>query len=75
MSPQCRMILRYLHHHGSITPLQALRVCKSFRLSARILELRQAGHKITTRRAKGRAPYAVIGTFAMGRILRSYITY
>ena len=45
---QCKQILEYMRKHGSITPLEALEYCGSFRLSARIKDLRDAGHKIRT---------------------------
>ena len=42
------MILAHLKEHGTINPLQALELYGSFRLSARILDLRQEGHNIET---------------------------
>ena len=46
---QKQMILEFLRAHGSITPMDALNHCKRcFRLSARIKELREEGHKIVT---------------------------
>ena len=44
---QCKRILAYMQGHGSITPLEALEYCGSFRLSARIKNLRDAGYTIT----------------------------
>ena len=40
-------ILKHLKRYGSITPMQALRL-GSYRLGARIMELRQEGHEIKT---------------------------
>lgn len=45
---QCKRILAYMQGHGSITPLEALEYCGSFRLSARIKNLRDAGYSIET---------------------------
>ena len=45
---QCKRILAYMQGHGSITPLEALEYCGSFRLSARIKNLRDAGYGIET---------------------------
>ena len=42
------LILEHLKEHGTINPLQALELYGSFRLSARILDLRQDGHNIET---------------------------
>lgn len=45
---QCKRILAYMQGHGSITPLEALEYCGSFRLSARIKNLRDSGYAIQT---------------------------
>lgn len=45
---QSQMILEHLEAHGSITPLEALTKYGCFRLGARILDLRRAGHNIVT---------------------------
>lgn len=42
------MILDILRTDGNIDPLTALRECGCFRLSGRILELRQEGYDIAT---------------------------
>lgn len=52
--PQHRRILGYLRMHGSITPIQAIRVFNCYRLGARIWELRQDGHRIRSRLIKSR---------------------
>ena len=39
-------ILKYLEAGNTLTPMDALRLFGSFRLSARIFELRQKGHNI-----------------------------
>lgn len=45
---QTEMILEYLKQGHSLTPLEALEKLNCFRLSGRILELRQAGYNIKT---------------------------
>jgi len=47
---QEHIILKHLKRHKSITPLEALRLCGCFRLSARIFQLREAGFDIQTER-------------------------
>ena len=44
---QSDAILAYLQEHGSITPMDALRVCGCMRLAARIQDLEEAGHVFT----------------------------
>lgn len=46
---QTASILKHLEHHGSITGLEALNLYGSFRLAARIKELRDNGHNITSK--------------------------
>lgn len=41
-------ILEHLRQHKSITPLQALELYGTFRLGARIWDLRHDGHRIDT---------------------------
>lgn len=45
---QTDLILAHLKAGNTITPLDALAKFKCFRLSGRILELRQAGYRIIT---------------------------
>jgi hypothetical protein len=45
---QCEQILKHLKRHRSINPLTALRLYGSFRLAARIKELRNRGNQIKT---------------------------
>ena len=46
---QSQEIMIYLHKHGSITPMDALREFGCFRLGARIWDLRhEYGHSIET---------------------------
>ena len=52
-------VLIHLRKHGKISPLEALRKLGIYRLGARVLDLRKAGHVIHTERAKGKAPYAI----------------
>lgn len=44
--PQKQRILEWLQSGRTLTPLEAWREFGCYRLSARILELREAGHKI-----------------------------
>jgi len=39
-------VLSYIQEHGSITPIEALNHIGSFRLSARVFDLREDGHNI-----------------------------
>lgn len=48
MDTQNKELLEYLQDHGSITPLEALSKLGIYRLSARIFDLRQDGHRIET---------------------------
>lgn len=60
---QCNAIAKILMDGGSITPIEALRLCKCFRLSARIHDLRHkrgmniVSEKITTPDGKHVAQY------------------
>ena len=45
---QNKMLLMYLKEYGSITALEALKELGSLRLAARIKNLRDEGHNITT---------------------------
>jgi len=62
---QSDMILTHLKEHKTINPLQALELCGSFRLSARIFDLKQDGHNIETIRKKVKkktfAEYKLLG--------------
>jgi hypothetical protein len=46
---QNKRILNYLEQGKKLTPIQALKLFDCFRLSARILELRQKGYNIETK--------------------------
>ena len=46
---QSSAILAFLQRGRCLTPMDALRRFGTFRLAARILELRQSGHRIDTR--------------------------
>lgn len=47
VNSQNQQILKYLRKHRSgITPMDALKLCGCFRLSARIFDLKEAGHNI-----------------------------
>ena len=45
-------VLTYMMEHGSITPLEALRECRCYRLSGRIKNLRDDGYDIVTDRVE-----------------------
>ena len=66
MKPSTKSVQEYLFTHGSITGLEALRKLGCFRLSARILELRQIGMQIETtyitQRQKRFAKYSYYAT-------------
>lgn len=49
---QNNRLLEFLKVHRRIDPMQAWSVLGIYRLSARILELRSSGNKITTTRSK-----------------------
>lgn len=61
MKPQTRQVLDYLRKKGPITPLQALRKLRCFRLASRVSELREAGIRVKktmiTRNGKRFAEY------------------
>jgi hypothetical protein len=64
---QNAMILDHLQQNKAITPLEALSKYGSFRLAARIFDLRRAGHAIHTDRIpvgnrKNVASYTLIAT-------------
>ena len=50
---QSKMILEYMRKNGPITRVEALRYCGCANLTARITDLRQAGHDIRTIRTQG----------------------
>lgn len=58
---QNRVILRHLQAGGKLTALEALDLCGTMRLSARIMDLRNAGYDIVTNRVtkKSRAGSAM----------------
>lgn len=43
---QCEQILKHLRNHGSITQKEAVDQYDIYRLSARILDLKEQGHEI-----------------------------
>lgn len=45
---QNEQILQHLEKHGSITPMEAVSKYGCMRLAARIADLKECGHKITT---------------------------
>jgi hypothetical protein len=55
---QKNRILAYIQTHGSITPLEALEHIGSFRLSARIMELKADGHQIENENKTGDERFA-----------------
>jgi hypothetical protein len=53
--PQNRQILGFLKLNGSITPIEAMRRFKCYRLGARIHELKGMGHVIESKLVKSRS--------------------
>ena len=49
MKSQCDSILAYMKTGRSVTPLMALDKFGTFRLAARVKELREAGYQVKTR--------------------------
>lgn len=45
-------VLKYLQEFRSITPMEALKYCGSFRLSAVIYNLKKEGYKFNTERVR-----------------------
>ena len=54
---QCERILRHLEDYGSLTQLEAVQEYGILRLSARIWDLRKAGHEIRQEMVTGRNRY------------------
>lgn len=61
---QCKEILLYMQTRGPITQAEAIKYIGCYRLSARIWDLRHAGHAITTTRKKARNRRGQFVTFA-----------
>lgn len=59
---QTRRVLGYLRAHKTITPLTALSRLGVMRLGARIWELKQSGHRISSRLSKGSGRHYAIYT-------------
>ena len=55
---QKNRVLEYMQTHGSITPLEALEHIGSFRLGARIYDLKADGHQIHNENATGDERFA-----------------
>lgn len=45
-------VIKYLKEFGSITPMEALKFCGSFRLSAVIYNLKKQGYQFDTQRVR-----------------------
>jgi hypothetical protein len=62
MKPQTRAVLALLRERGSrgVTPLDALEVVGSFRLAARVSELRAAGYDVRCDRTSGFGRYELV---------------
>lgn len=54
---QCNMILNHIISHGSITSMEAFELYGITRLSGRIFDLRERGHKIIGVKETGRNRY------------------
>lgn len=57
---QREALLAYLNTYGRISPLEALREIGTFRLAARVRELREQGHDIRTEYQDGHAVYRLV---------------
>ena len=51
-------VLKYMQEHGSITPMEALKHIGSFRLGARIYDLKGEGHDIINLNKTGEERFA-----------------
>ena len=51
---QNEQILQHLEKYGSITPMEAVSECGCMRLAARIADLKDSGHNITTTICSGK---------------------
>lgn len=61
---QCERILRHLQDCGSINPMEALGEYGCMRLAARIADLKDQGHHITTKRTSVKNRYGETVSFA-----------
>jgi hypothetical protein len=52
INSQANAILAYMEAGNGITPMDALRLCGCFRLSARIADLKKRGYAIMTEKVK-----------------------
>ena len=68
MATQCEMVLQYMRDFGSITPLQAVMDLGVHRLAARISNLRDSGHVISSRRVTAKNRYGKPVSFAEYRL-------
>jgi len=55
---QKNQVLKYIQKHGSITPIEALNNIGSFRLGARVYDLKQEGHNIINLNKSGNERFA-----------------
>ena len=61
---QCAEVLEYMQTRGAITQAEAIKYIGCYRLSARIWDLRHAGHEIPTTAKKARNRHGKMTTFA-----------
>ena len=66
---QKKKVLEYMQEHGSITPMEALKHIGSFRLGARIFDLKGDGHDIINLNKTGEERYAKY-QLATGSVLK-----
>ena len=64
MTPQCQMLLDYLHQHGSVTGLQALSELGIMNYKGRIHDLRKMGYAIRTDYITRMNAHGEVKTFA-----------
>lgn len=73
MMTQNEMILKYIHDHGSITPLEALKEFGCMRLASRINDLKNQGHNIVSEKVTTKNRYGKKISFAKYSIIESEI--
>lgn len=65
---QCDRILRHLRDYGSITAIEAFSEYGIFRLAARIADLKDRGHNITSEIVHGKNRYGETTRYSVYRL-------
>lgn len=68
---QCERILRHLQDYGTITSLEAVNEYGCMRLAARIADLKDQGHRITSESTKGKNRYGEITHYSTYKLVLS----